>query len=35
MDFTIVEKLLFGLLVLLAIASIAIAFIPNMLLHLV
>lgn len=35
MDYNIVEKLLFGLLVVLAIASIVIAFIPNMLLHLV
>ncbi len=35
MDYNVVEKVLFGFIVVLAIASIVIAFIPNMLLHLV
>lgn len=35
MEYTIVEKALFGLLLILAVASIAIAFIPNMFLFLV
>ncbi len=35
MNYTTVEKMLAGLLVVLAILSIAIAFIPDMLLHLV
>lgn len=34
-DYTIVEKILFGLLIVLVIVSIVIAFIPDMLLHLV
>lgn len=35
MDYNVVEKALCVLLVILAIASVVIAFIPNMLLHLV
>lgn len=35
MDYTIIEKLLAAMIVILAIVSIAIAFIPNMFLHLV
>lgn len=35
MDYNIVEKALFGFLIILAIASIVIAFIPNMFLFLV
>lgn len=35
MDYNVIEKALCALLVILAIASIVIAFIPNMLLHLI
>lgn len=35
MDYNVIEKALFGFILILAVASIVIAFIPDMLLHLV